>query len=135
MARHLSVIVILAVATFLGISFLMSFGGRADPSPNVFQAPVDSYSGGVPNEAKAPIKPVEPMLEGSTESKLAGLEITSELLTGDVIAPKLENATAKYVSEIAPPNALSPANLGDSQLTADLTGPNSVALHGKSSTR
>ncbi|KAH6659544.1 ERV/ALR sulfhydryl oxidase domain-containing protein [Truncatella angustata] len=94
MARHLSVIVILAVATFLGISFLMSFGGRTDTVPQVFTSE-GSYGGNIPSEAKAPGKAIEPVLEGSTESKLAGLDITSELLTGDVVMPKLENATAK----------------------------------------
>lgn len=105
MARHLSVVVILAVATFLGFSFLMSFGGRADTTPQVFTAPAGAgYSGNVPSEAKVPATPLEPadsVLEGSTESKLAGLEITSALLTGDAIAPKLENATAKYVLSVS----------------------------------
>lgn len=102
MARHLSVIVILAVATFLGITFLMSFGGRTDTNPQVFNTPVDSYSANIPSDAKAPAKAadlLEPIVGDTSESKLAGLEITNELLMGDAIAPKLENATAKYVLE------------------------------------
>lgn len=111
MARHLSVIIMMAVALFLGVSFFTSFGrGPADTA--VFSTPADRFNDNLPpSDVKAPAKPVEvaepvgrpaepekpvkPVLEGTTESKLAGLEITSDLLTGGAIAPKLENATLK----------------------------------------
>ncbi|ORY66586.1 Erv1/Alr family protein [Pseudomassariella vexata] len=80
MARHLSVIVILAITAFLSLSFLMNFGSRTDQVPQQWTAPVDTSS----QQGKS-----------SAPDLMAGLEITSELLTGDVIAPKLENATAK----------------------------------------
>ncbi|ETS88221.1 hypothetical protein PFICI_02049 [Pestalotiopsis fici W106-1] len=111
MARQLSVIVMMAIALFLCISFFTSFG-RAPAETAVFSQPADRFNDNLPpSDVKPPVKPVEavepasrpaepvkpvkPVLEGSTESKLAGLEITSDLLTGAAIAPKLENATLK----------------------------------------
>jgi hypothetical protein len=89
MARHLSIIVILAIVAFLSLSFMMSFGGRTDTVPQTFpNAPVGGSSE-VKADAAAPV--------AVTESKMSGLDFSSNLLTGDVIAPKLENATAKYV--------------------------------------
>ncbi|KAI0137043.1 FAD-linked sulfhydryl oxidase ALR [Xylariales sp. AK1849] len=89
MARHLSVIVILAITAFLGLSLLMSFGDRTDKIPQALNVPAGSSG------SKAELVNVEPVMEGTTERKLAGLEIASDLMTGDAIAPKLENATLK----------------------------------------
>jgi hypothetical protein len=109
MARHLSVIVILAIAAFLSLTFLMSFGDRHDQVPQTFNAPgagshlADSKSSG--SGASLPIEPVHESVKD--ESKVAGLAITDDILKGGAIAPKLENATIKYVM-LAPTRPLSP---------------------------
>ena len=82
MARHLSALVILAVAAFLTISYLMSPFG-ATPRP---------FTGGTVGGAA-----------GGVKADLSG--ISDDLLHGGSIAPELENATAKYVQ---PPRIWSP---------------------------
>lgn len=84
---------------------MMSFGGRTDTIPQTFNAPVGgspvggSPVGGSPvggsSASEVMVDVVAPV--AVAESKMSGLDFTSNLLTGDVIAPKLENATAKYV--------------------------------------
>lgn len=105
MARHLSIIVILAVAAFLSLSFLMSFGDKHDQVPQTFTAPGGSYSSESKSSeygAPLPAKPAQAVQdESSQQSKLAGLAITDDILKGGAIAPKLENATIKYVPQIA----------------------------------
>ena len=76
MARHLSALVLLVVAAFLTISYLMSpFGSTPRP-----------MMGAAVGNAHAP---------GAIKAELSG--ISDDLLHGGSIAPKLENATAKYV--------------------------------------
>ncbi|KAK8055676.1 FAD-linked sulfhydryl oxidase ERV2 [Apiospora rasikravindrae] len=81
MARHISMIVMLAVAAFLGLSFMMSSRVRTDSVPQVFTPP--------PNGGKAaPAAAV-------SDSKMAGIDLSSSFISGGAIAPKLENATIK----------------------------------------
>jgi FAD-linked sulfhydryl oxidase len=77
MARHPSVIVMLAVAAFLTLSYFMSIGRTGDDTHHVLTTP-ESQS-----------------VSSATGAQLELGVIPNELLTGDVIAPKLENATAK----------------------------------------
>lgn len=84
MARHLSAMVILAVAAFLTFSFFMSSLGGSDTARTPHGHDLSS--------------------EGSSS---AGIKtnlgaISEEVLHGGAIAPKLENATAKYVSNCSP---------------------------------
>ncbi|KAH8675585.1 Erv1/Alr family protein [Xylariales sp. PMI_506] len=79
MARHLSVIVILAITGFLCLTFFTSFGRREDLVPS-FAPPATS-------QEDAPI--------GETGPKMAGIDTSADFITGGAIAPKLENATLK----------------------------------------
>lgn len=80
MARHISLMVIMAIAAFLGISFMMSFGGSSSSAPSTLL-----------DESKYLAT------DNSVDSSVADLgSVSNDLLTGDVIAPKLENATLKY---------------------------------------
>lgn len=82
MARHISMIVMLAVAAFLGLSYMMSSRVRTASVPQVFTPP--------PSGGKA-----EPVAAALSESKMAGIDLSSTFITGGAIAPKLENATIK----------------------------------------
>lgn len=82
MARHISMIVMLAVAAFLGLSFMMSSRVRTNSVPQVFTPP--------PSSGKA-----EPAAAALSESKMAGIDLSSTFISGGAIAPKLENATIK----------------------------------------
>ncbi|KAI1761908.1 ERV/ALR sulfhydryl oxidase domain-containing protein [Hypoxylon sp. FL1150] len=124
MARHLSVVVILAIAAFVVLSFMTSFGGRTEriqqmlPNSALSERPVAP-------EAPAPAPAVVPDLkpEVTADSKLdlspdalsdakpdtksdtkqdakldaqsAFASLSGDLLSGGAIAPKLENATLK----------------------------------------
>jgi len=83
MARHISLVVIMAVACFLGLTFMMSMGGSSTsmiPHPGLSQH----------NEAHA-----APGTAAAAQDVLDVHGLSADLLKGDVIAPKLENATAK----------------------------------------
>lgn len=73
MARHISLVVIMAVACFLGLTFMMSMGGSSTsmvPHPGLSQ-------------------------HSDAQDVLDVNGLSADLLKGHVIAPKLENATAK----------------------------------------
>ena len=74
MARHLSAVVLLAVAAFLTFSYLMSPFSSTPRTP--MGVPVGGSSAGLTTDFGA---------------------IPENVLHGGSIAPKLENATAKYV--------------------------------------
>ncbi|KXJ85955.1 Erv1/Alr family protein, partial [Microdochium bolleyi] len=76
MARHVSLMVIMAVACFLGLSFMMSFGGSATSM--------------IHHQPASP-----PASQGKAADTLDVAGISPDLLKGAVIAPKLENATLK----------------------------------------
>ncbi|KAK7970111.1 FAD-linked sulfhydryl oxidase ERV2 [Apiospora sp. TS-2023a] len=82
MARHISMIVMLAVAAFLGLSFMMSSRVRTTSVPQVFTPP--------PSGGKA-----EPAAAVVSDPKMAGIDLSSSFISGGAIAPKLENATIK----------------------------------------
>lgn len=72
MARNIPLLVVMAVGTFLIVSFMMSFGDSSrKTSTQDFSA---AGSSGLDLEA-----------------------VPASILSGGSIAPKLENATAKYV--------------------------------------
>ncbi|KAI1773884.1 ERV/ALR sulfhydryl oxidase domain-containing protein [Hypoxylon cercidicola] len=105
MARHLSVVVILAVAAFVVLSFMTSFGGRTEQIQQML--PV----AGVPERPPVPEAPVPPpnakpevtpeskpdvvKTDAKSETQSGFASLSSDLLTGGAIAPKLENATIK----------------------------------------
>ncbi|KAI1412518.1 ERV/ALR sulfhydryl oxidase domain-containing protein [Hypoxylon sp. FL1857] len=110
MARHLSVIVILAIAGFLVMSFMTSFGDRTEQISKVL--PVADTAGRPPASGPAgPEVKSEPKIDAKPEAKAkeeSGVKGNTELpatsdfsslsnniLTGGAIAPKLENATIK----------------------------------------
>jgi hypothetical protein len=78
MARHPSLIMMLAVAAFLTVFYLMSGGKTGVATPNTFAATDPKSS------------------EGAASATDFGA-IPKDVLLGEAIAPKLENATAKYV--------------------------------------
>lgn len=84
MARHISLIIIVAIVVLFILSFTSSFKKRWDDVPQTWYPPP------VKGEGKA-----ERPKDETAYSKVSGLEIPSSLLTGGVIAPKLENATVK----------------------------------------
>ncbi|KAI0880347.1 ERV/ALR sulfhydryl oxidase domain-containing protein [Annulohypoxylon maeteangense] len=108
MARHLSVIVILAIAGFLVLSFMTSFGDKAGPIRQVL--PVKGVTERPPADP-APIAPIAPNVKPDTNLKTEVKEdveadakpdlksdfapLPGDILTGGAIAPKLENATLK----------------------------------------
>lgn len=127
MARHLSVVVILAIAAFVVLSFMTSFGGRteriqqilpnsglSDRPPVAPEAPIsapapaivpdlkpevtaDSKSEVKPDtkpDAKPDVKP-DAKLDRLKEAQSVFDSLSSNLLSGGAIAPKLENATLK----------------------------------------
>lgn len=83
MARHVSLMVIMAVACFLGLSFMMSFGGSATSIIHHQPPP-------------PPVPPAPPAPQGKAADTLDVSAISSDLLTGTAVAPKFENATLKY---------------------------------------
>ncbi|KAL7628530.1 hypothetical protein AAE478_000045 [Parahypoxylon ruwenzoriense] len=110
MARHISVVVILAVAAFVVLSFITSFGGRTDqirqvlPVTGVPERPVNPepiapvIKPEIKTDAKTDVKTdvktgVKPDVKAEAKPDFAS--ISSDLLTGGAIAPKLENATIK----------------------------------------
>ncbi|OTA97848.1 hypothetical protein M434DRAFT_391469 [Hypoxylon sp. CO27-5] len=110
MARHLSVIVILAIAGFVVLSFMTSFGGRTEQIRKVL--PITDAADLPPiSEATAPKVNIETEINTKPEakakeevnvkentestSKLDFPSLSSNILTGGAIAPKLENATIK----------------------------------------
>ncbi|KAI1134095.1 ERV/ALR sulfhydryl oxidase domain-containing protein [Hypoxylon sp. FL0543] len=110
MARHLSVIVILAIAGFVVLSFMTSFGDRTEQIRNVLPVPdtaerppaSEAIAPGVKSDAKIDAKPEAQAKEqvdgkGNTETaaKSDFSSLSSSILTGEAIAPKLENATIK----------------------------------------
>ncbi|KAI0104089.1 ERV/ALR sulfhydryl oxidase domain-containing protein [Hypoxylon sp. NC0597] len=110
MARHLSVIVILAIAGFVILSFMTSFGGRTEqirkvlpvadagdrPPTSEATVPKVNIETGINTEPEAKAKEDVNVKEntGST-AKLDFPSLSSNILTGGAIAPKLENATIK----------------------------------------
>ncbi|OTA98729.1 hypothetical protein M426DRAFT_325757 [Hypoxylon sp. CI-4A] len=122
MARHLSVIIILAVAGFVILSFMTSFGDRTEsirqvlPVPGVseHEKPLDTSKEVLSADAKVQAE-LETKLDaeadlgpgaktgtkGETTSDTKShakpdfASISSDILTGGAIAPKLENATIK----------------------------------------
>ncbi|KAI1103887.1 ERV/ALR sulfhydryl oxidase domain-containing protein [Jackrogersella minutella] len=115
MARHLSVIVILAIAGFVILSFMTSFGGKTEqikqvlPVADIPKPPpadlastalevkpdtkVDDVKMEVKADAQEGTKPGTTKSDKSDKSDFAALP--SDFLTGGAIAPKLENATLK----------------------------------------
>ncbi|XXG93762.1 hypothetical protein Hte_000011 [Hypoxylon texense] len=107
MARHLSVVVILAIAAFVVLSFMTSFGGRTEQIQQMLPVAGVSERPPVAPEAQAPVpvpdlKPeatldsipeIKP--DGKSETQSGFASLSSDLLTGGAIAPKLENATIK----------------------------------------
>ncbi|KAI1401786.1 ERV/ALR sulfhydryl oxidase domain-containing protein [Hypoxylon fuscum] len=100
MARHLSIVVILAIATFVVLSFMSSFGDRTEKVRQVL--PVTSESKLPPpvvpetteaTEAKPDLKSEIPDVKSEAKSDFGSLP--SDILAGGAIAPKLENATLK----------------------------------------
>jgi hypothetical protein len=94
MARNTSMIVILAVAAFLALSIMFRFGAGGS-GITVLHSPINptKETSATGAGAGAGTGPVD-VPEGSPV-KMSDLGITDQLLTGKVIAPKLENATAK----------------------------------------
>ncbi|KAI0385708.1 ERV/ALR sulfhydryl oxidase domain-containing protein [Hypomontagnella monticulosa] len=114
MARHLSVVVIMAVTIFVVLSFMTSFGDRTEqirqvmPVTGVSERPLTASEATAP-DTKASTKAdtihtetdlkVDPKAHSKPHAKpdvkpdFAAL--SSQILTGDAIAPKLENATIK----------------------------------------
>ncbi|KAI1451338.1 ERV/ALR sulfhydryl oxidase domain-containing protein [Annulohypoxylon moriforme] len=108
MARHLSVIVILAIAGFLVLSFMTSFGDKtgqiqqvlpvtdrppADSAPIAPNAKSDtkaSVEADLKAEAKEEVK-----VDAKPDLKSDFAPLPGDILTGGAIAPKLENATLK----------------------------------------
>jgi hypothetical protein len=88
MARHISVLVTLAIVAFVSLSFFMSFGRGSDNVPQAVRV------GSTAEQAAA-------NAEG-TGLDLPDLGISSDLLRGEVITPKLENATARYGLSVFP---------------------------------
>lgn len=118
MARHVSVVAILAITALLFFS-LRSFGDRTGVAPQVFNAP----------KAEGAQVVAPPGGEAGGGAKMAGIDTSSSFLTGSAIAPKLENATAKYVESCrAKPEARGQA------LMIPCPGPNSGARPGSFST-
>ncbi|KAI1447861.1 ERV/ALR sulfhydryl oxidase domain-containing protein [Annulohypoxylon stygium] len=114
MARHLSVIVILAIAGFLVFSFMTSFGDKtgqirqvlpvkgaterppADAipiSPNVQPDTKANVGADTKAEVKEDVKDVKVDTKADLKSDFAPLP--ADILAGGAIAPKLENATLK----------------------------------------
>lgn len=123
MARHLSVVVIMAIAIFVVLSFMTSFGDRTErirqvmPVTGVSERPLTASEATAPDtkastkadtptytkpdigkdgktDTKTHTKPdVKPDAKSGASSDFAPL--SSQILTGDAIAPKLENATIK----------------------------------------
>ncbi|KAI0891116.1 ERV/ALR sulfhydryl oxidase domain-containing protein [Annulohypoxylon nitens] len=114
MARHLSVIVILAIAGFLVFSFMTSFGDKtgqirqvlpvkgtterppADSipiSPNVQPDTKANVGADTKAEVKEDVKDVKVDTKADLKSDFAPLP--ADILAGGAIAPKLENATLK----------------------------------------
>ncbi|KAI5859627.1 ERV/ALR sulfhydryl oxidase domain-containing protein [Durotheca rogersii] len=108
MARHLSVIVILVIAAFIVMSFMTSFSDRSEqirqalPVKGVAERPPRPAP--VPPDTKAPTKVESIEAEKpytkpdvKTDAKLNSdfASLPTNILTGDAIAPKLENATIK----------------------------------------
>lgn len=107
MARHLSVVVILAIAAFVVLSFMTSFGNRTEQIRHVLPAAAVPEQPPIKSEAtladakagaKSAVKP-EAKPDAKPEVKTdagAGLSLLSaDILSGGAIAPKLENATIK----------------------------------------
>lgn len=114
MARHLSVIVILAIAGFLVFSFMTSFGDKtgqirqvlpvkgaterppADAIPislNVQPDTKANVGADTKAEVKEDVKDVKVDTKADLKSDFAPLP--ADILAGGAIAPKLENATLK----------------------------------------
>ncbi|KAI0842768.1 ERV/ALR sulfhydryl oxidase domain-containing protein [Hypoxylon sp. FL0890] len=112
MARHLSVIVILAIAGFVVLSFMTSFGDRTEQIRNVLPvtstaerppAP-EAIAPGVKSDTKIEAEPevkekAKEQVDGKGNAESAAKSdfssLSSNILTGGAIAPKLENATIK----------------------------------------
>ncbi|KAI1074566.1 ERV/ALR sulfhydryl oxidase domain-containing protein [Whalleya microplaca] len=94
MARHISVIVILAIAAFVVLSFTTSFGHMT--SKPVQAKPVKAVSEQQQPQQPPPVSSElkEPKVAPDTKSDLLS-SIPNDILTGGAIAPKLENATIK----------------------------------------
>ncbi|KAI4869152.1 ERV/ALR sulfhydryl oxidase domain-containing protein [Hypoxylon rubiginosum] len=105
MARHLSVVVILAIAAFVVLSFMTSFGGRTEQIQQMLPVAGVSERPQVAPEAPAPVPDLKPEVtldskldikpDGKSETQSGFASLSSDLLTGGAIAPKLENATIK----------------------------------------
>lgn len=123
MARHVSVVAILAITALLFLS-LRSFGDKTGVATQVFNAPAAA----APKADSAQVAP-PPGGDIGGEAKMAGIDTSSSFLTGSAIAPKLENATAKYVASRR-------VNQGvrSHALTILCLGPNSVVHPGSFST-
>ncbi|KAJ1327438.1 FAD-linked sulfhydryl oxidase [Microdochium nivale] len=78
MARLVSMMVIMVVACFLGLSFMMSFGGSATSIIHL-----------------QPPSPAPPAAQGKAADTLDVAAISPDLLSGSAVAPKIENATLK----------------------------------------
>ena len=115
--QHVTLLVVVAVITFLGATYLWS--GRS----------TDGYS-------------LEFSPSNGSGSKADLGAITDSILKGGSIAPKLGNETAKYVSDsFSPPYLIVPPlwsfrhALGDMKTDSCFSGPNSDGRPGNSSTR
>ncbi|KAI1641617.1 ERV/ALR sulfhydryl oxidase domain-containing protein [Daldinia loculata] len=111
MARHLSVVVILAVAVFLVLSFMTSFGGKTEqirqvlPAAGLTKQPLGA-SDAITADTKAHQKiDTAPDMKADVKAdakanvisdpKSDFPSLSSGILSGGAIAPKLENATIK----------------------------------------
>jgi hypothetical protein len=88
--QHLSVTIVLALVVFFIISFF--FTGSSS----------SSYPEG--NGHVVPIK--DAPADSKSEFVVALEDMPAGVLDGESIAPKLENATLKYVSTLVPPHGM-----------------------------
>lgn len=100
--QHLAFTIFLAVVIFFSISYLFSSTGSSSSSngAKLTTGPLHSGEHMPADELAIPIKPAP---EGSRSAFSIDLDMMpASILEGDSIAPKLENATLKYVLSSSP---------------------------------
>lgn len=85
--QHLALTIVLALIVFFSISFLFSSPSKTTPESNIYRPPVDNF--GSKGDAQGFQLDLDAMPAG--------------ILEGESIAPKLENATLKYVFAVLLP--------------------------------
>ena len=92
--RHLTLTVVLALVVFFSISYLFSTPSTATP-----RSPVAQYGHELdflPDDQPAvPLKPASEVSNSAFQIDIDSMP--AGILEGDSIAPKLENATLKYI--------------------------------------